>query len=90
MRTYRTFASYDLRLELLRKIKKEGYYVRMHAYEYLIGDNKRFLCILFIEPILNRVEIFVVNKEFQHIKRIKKIIREVCPTVMIFLREPFK
>lgn len=50
-----SFESIESRYELLKLLKSEGMYVRWHAYEYLIGYKGKLACLIFIEPMNNRV-----------------------------------
>lgn len=50
-----SFESIESRYELLKLLKSEGMYVRWHAYEYLIGYKEKLACLIFIEPMNNRV-----------------------------------
>jgi len=65
---------YEKRLKLLWELKKRGFYVRMHAYEYLIGDGDRFKVLLFLEPELERAILKILDNS---VARTRKTIEEV-------------
>jgi len=51
---YSPFLLYENRLKLLRLLRERGYYVRMHAYEYLVGNGKELVAIVILEPRLRK------------------------------------
>ncbi|MCD6563043.1 MAG: hypothetical protein J7K23_03875 [Thermoproteales archaeon] len=81
------FSSYFLferRINLHRCLKENGFYVRMHAYEYIVGDYKRFKAIIFIEPYYSRVFIKILDEKDQEaIKTIIQCIRVEDPGIEI-------
>ncbi|OYT25438.1 MAG: hypothetical protein B6U95_09335 [Thermofilum sp. ex4484_82] len=76
------FSRYGIRLELLHKLKEKGFYVRMHAYEYIIGDYKRFHAIVFLEPEKNYAFIKVLGEK-EVIKEIEELIVKLDPNIHI-------
>ena len=52
------FLSYACRCELAKKLKQNGFYVRMHAYDYLLGKNGRIIGVLTIEPTNDTVYLY--------------------------------
>lgn len=74
--------SYDKRLELLEKLKRRGAYVRMHAYEYLIGNGSSFYAILLLEPWNGRA-ILKVLKRGGLLEEIERAVLEIDPELRI-------
>ena len=79
------------RLQLLRTLRERGYYVRLHAYEYLIGYENHFLAILFIEPN-KRIAEFVICPPYKIsknlIRDLIKLVKEIDPYIKILIRKP--
>jgi len=48
------------RFELLRRIRKAGYGVRMHAYEYYIW-KRGFVSVIFLQPYLGKAYIYNIR-----------------------------
>ncbi|OYT66039.1 hypothetical protein B6U74_02035 [Candidatus Bathyarchaeota archaeon ex4484_205] len=74
---------YEDRLRLLWKLRRQGLKVRMHSYEYFIGDGKRFIGVLCIYPLWNQA-VFHLTKEYknnENEKWIKIIIEEIWRTL---------
>ncbi|MCD6403096.1 MAG: hypothetical protein J7K98_02080 [Candidatus Aenigmarchaeota archaeon] len=72
------FESYEKRYAFLQLLKEKGFYVRMHAYEYLLGKDGKIVGVLLLEPANNRVEIFfspILSSTER--KRVEKEIRNV-------------
>jgi len=44
----RPLLDFKERLRLLHWLKSLGYYVHMHAFEYIVGDGSRFIAFIFI------------------------------------------
>ncbi|MGB9759184.1 MAG: hypothetical protein ACP5KW_06975 [Thermoproteota archaeon] len=70
------------RLKLLYLLRNSGFEVRMHAYEYLVAYNSRFLCLILLFPLDNKATIKVfdwipdnsllINKIVSIIKKVEK------------------
>lgn len=65
------------RLKLLYLLRNSGFEVRMHAYEYLVAYNKRFLCLILLFPMENKATI----KVFGWISDNNPLINEVISTI---------
>lgn len=76
------FRLYTTRLRLLYRLKKEGFYVRMHAYEYLVGDEEGFLALIFLEPWTSRCFILPLRYS-EKINAILKLIEKLDPSIKI-------
>lgn len=73
------------RLNLLYLLRDSGFEVRMHAYEYLVAYNSRFLCLILLFPIDNKATIKVfswlpdnsllVDKIVSIIKKVEKDVK---------------
>lgn len=46
------------RIELARKLRERGFYVRWHAYEFLLGYRGRLVGTLFLEPSRRRATLY--------------------------------
>lgn len=70
------------RLKLLYLLRSSGFEVRMHAYEYLVAYNNRFLCLILLFPMESKVMIkmfdwipnssLLVNKIVSVIKKVEE------------------
>jgi hypothetical protein len=68
------------RLKLAWLIRRKGFSVRMHGYEYLVAYEGRFLCLILLQPM----EGVILIKEFKwiedshkHLNRIIESIRSI-------------
>ncbi len=50
------------RLRLLLELRKRGFRVRMHAYEYLVADESGFAAIILLEPWAGRAELLELKE----------------------------
>jgi hypothetical protein len=46
------------RIELARKLRDKGFYIRWHAYEFLLGYRGRLVGTLFLEPSKGRATLY--------------------------------
>ena len=76
------FRLYSTRLRLLYRLKKEGFYVRMHAYEYLAGDEEGFLALIFLEPWVGRCFILPLRHS-EKIAEILKLIEKLDTSIKV-------
>lgn len=51
----------EKRLRLASMLRRNGFYVRMHGYEYLVAHGNAFLCLVLLQPLEN----IVLIKEFK-------------------------
>lgn len=78
------FIMFEKRLKLLYKLKDSEFYVRMHAYEYLVGTKNRMIAIILLEPNKNIVEILQLERaNDSDIKEIIAIIKSLDPSVKV-------
>ena len=78
------FSLYAKRLELLWRLKKHGFYVRMHAYEYLIGDGDKFQALILLEPELKRAILKILNNSAGNVKNIiEEILLDIDPRIRV-------
>ena len=75
------------RLRLLRELRERGFYVRMHAYEYLVGDDRGFLSIIFLEPLERRATILRLRRNAEAVDRIVRAITGVDPGIRIVVED---
>ncbi|MBO3839760.1 MAG: hypothetical protein QXN75_05570 [Thermoproteota archaeon] len=68
------------RLKLAWLIRREGFYVRMHGYEYLLSYKGRFLCLILLQPIDEVIMIKVfkwIKDSRKQVERIVELIRSL-------------
>ncbi len=88
----RIFERREKREELATKLREMGYYVRLHAYEYLVMWNGKILCTIYIFPLENTC-IVNYNKEISGEKPKKKVyeivnvIKTLDPNIKIMVKE---
>lgn len=46
------------RLELVRELRRSNFYVRWHAYEFLLGYGGRLVGVLLLEPSRSRATLY--------------------------------
>ncbi len=82
----RVFESQTGRLRLLNLLKREGYGVRMHAYEYFVR-SKYFIAFIQLMPSRNMAVItgFKWNEEeFKvNVSKIVELIKRIDPTITV-------
>jgi len=64
-------------------MRRLGFYVRIHGYEYLIADDKRILALLFLEPWINRAELRVLVQDRGFVDEITSAILLLDPEISI-------
>ncbi|HIE23035.1 MAG TPA: hypothetical protein EYP68_02270 [Candidatus Korarchaeota archaeon] len=64
-------------------MRRLGFYVRIHGYEYLIADDKRILALLFLEPWTNRAELRVLVQDRGFVDEITSAILLLDPEISI-------
>ena len=78
------FKLLENRLKLLFCLKESGFYVRMHAYEYLIGYNGKLIGLILLEPRFNRVILNFFEKiDTKILVSILTCIRKISPQINI-------
>ncbi|MEM3712997.1 MAG: hypothetical protein QXR97_05630 [Thermoproteota archaeon] len=68
------------RLKLAWLIRREGFYVRMHGYEYLVSHGGRFLCLILLQPMDRTVMIKVfkwIKDSHRQVERIVGLIKSL-------------
>jgi len=75
--------TYEGRLRLLFRLREAGFLVRMHAYEYIVGDGRRLVAILLLEPWARRADILDLRGSREGVARIANIVREVDPSMEV-------
>ncbi|MEM2608684.1 MAG: hypothetical protein QXT87_05520 [Thermoproteota archaeon] len=68
------------RLKLAWLIRREGFYVRMHGYEYLVSHEGRFLCLILLQPMNRTVMIKVfkwIGNSHRRVGRIIELIKSL-------------
>ena len=78
-------ASPEGRLSLLQELRRRGFYVRMHAYEYLVGDEREFLCIILLEPQTGGATVLQLRRRAAN--RITEAIKSVDPGIRIIIED---
>jgi len=86
------FERREKREELAIMLRERGYYVRLHAYEYLIMSEGKILCSIYIFPLENTC-VINYNKEISGEKSKEKLyeivsaIKTIDPEIKILIRE---
>lgn len=76
------------RLSLLQELRRRGFYVRMHAYEYLVADRTGFLAILLLEPSAGSATVVDLRGSKGEISAIVDSVLAVDPQISIRMRRP--
>ena len=77
------FKSLRKRLLLLERLREEGLLVRMHAYEYVVGDGRNLVAIVILEPSKKMAEIVRLGDGAE---RIRLILEQLDPHVKVIVR----
>ena len=76
------FASLEMRENLLYRLMKEGFHLRMHGYEYFIRRREKFVCLVVLYPTWGSAHIYKISwnpKESEEaIQVISKILKEMA------------
>lgn len=62
------------RLRLASLLRRNGFRVRMHGYEYLVAYDNAFLCLILLQPLENTVLI----REFKWIEGSSRIVEKIA------------
>jgi len=74
------------RWELMELLKKEGFYVRLHAYEYLLGYNHRLKGLLLLEPFEGKALLKIFEKRNNEIvEKIKKCVYSIDKKIRLYM-----
>lgn len=75
------------KLRFSRLLKGRGFYVRMHAYEFLVGNYRNFVALVLVEPYKNRVLVRKLEGTEEEISHIISAILDVEPLARVMLWE---
>ncbi|MEM1509810.1 MAG: hypothetical protein QXY49_00615 [Thermofilaceae archaeon] len=62
------------RLALVQELRKRGFYVRWHAYEFLLGYNGRLIGTLLLEPSKGKANLFLIEYSGVVIQLVKEAV----------------
>lgn len=65
------------RLRLAWLIRKSGFSVRIHGYEYLIAYENRFLCLILLQP----TDKTILVKEFKWLNEPRKLVEKIVELI---------
>jgi len=83
------FVTLENRLKLLYRLKEDNFYVRMHAYEYIVGTGDRIVAIIFLEPSRNLAEVLQLERASKcDIERVVTAIKDLDPTIRVIVKSP--
>lgn len=78
-----SLTKWENRIYLASKIRELGLYVRLHAYEYIIGDYSKFIAIIMLEPFMRKAVIRVIHHEEELLNSIVSLILNMDPSVKV-------
>ncbi len=67
------------------ELMKRGFYVRWHAYEFLIGFGGRLRCLLEVEPHFCRVVVWVFER-LEDVGPVLEVVRRFFPNYTMVIR----
>ena len=81
---------YQNRIKLARMLRRCGLYVRMHAYEYLLGFRSCIIGVLLIEP-WNEIAYVYLNETFNVpvkdiVATLSSLLKSIDPYINISIR----
>ncbi|MGQ9596404.1 MAG: hypothetical protein ACUVUS_03300 [Thermoproteota archaeon] len=65
------------RLRLASLLRRNGFHVRMHGYEYLVAHDNAFLCLILLQPLENTVLI----REFKWAERSRELVEKIVELI---------
>jgi len=72
-------------------LRNSGFYVRLHAYDYLVMAHGKIICTIHLLPRYNECYInlssIVKDDSERYLDKIVKVIRSIAPAVKIYLRK---
>ncbi|RLE87325.1 MAG: hypothetical protein DRJ96_00045 [Thermoprotei archaeon] len=71
------------RLKIAWHLREHGFSVRMHSFEYLVGDGKRFVAIILVDPS-GRAEVIKLSPEAQ---LVAELVRTAAPKAEVRIVE---
>ncbi len=80
---YHMLSRLDYRLKLLFSLRERGYYVRMHAYEYIIGNGEELIAILIVDPIKEKIEVLRIPTFKGSLEGLIRTIRETYRGIQV-------
>ncbi|MEM2940699.1 MAG: hypothetical protein QW304_03995 [Thermoproteota archaeon] len=72
-----SFVFPENRLRLAWLIRKSGFSVRIHGYEYLIAYENRFLCLILLQP----TDKTILVKEFKWLNEPRKLVEKIVELI---------
>jgi len=74
------------RWELMELLRKEGFYVRLHAYEYLLGYDNQLKGLLLLEPFEGNAFLKIFEKKDDEvIEKIKKCVYFIDKKIRLYI-----
>ena len=74
------------RWELMELLRKEGFYVRLHAYEYLLGYDNQLKGLLLLEPFEGNAFLKIFEKKDDGvIEKIKKCVYSIDKKIRLYM-----
>lgn len=78
----------ERRLKLMELLRKEGFYVRLHAYEYLLGYNHQLKGLLLLEPFNGNIFLKIFGeKESKIIDKVKKCVYSIDKKISFYIMD---
>ncbi|MEZ0346342.1 MAG: hypothetical protein ABWK01_07315 [Infirmifilum sp.] len=70
---------------LLYLLRSSGFYVHMHAYEFLLGYDGRLIGVLLLEPSRRKATLYANEglTSQEAIKKLKGVLRQVDPALLL-------
>ncbi len=65
------------RIRLAYLIRRNGFYVRMHGYEYLVAYENMFLCLIILQPL----EASILIREFKWVDGHRKLVERIVELI---------
>jgi len=82
---------YRTRIKLAKMLKRYGLYVRMHAYEYLLGFRNHIIGVLLLEPWKGMAYIYL-NDSFNVLEEnvvatLSSLLKSIDPNISVFVKK---
>ena len=78
------------REKIAHMLRNNGFYVRLHACDYLVMAHGKIVCTIHMLPSYNECYInisSIVKNSEQYLDKIIEVIRSIAPAVKIYLKK---
>ena len=78
------------REKLASVLREQGFYIRLHGYDYLLMYNNKIICSIHLLPRLNECYVHVnplINNDNEQLRKVITMLKNISPQTKIYVRE---